>query len=164
MKKDKNKTIVNRPVPPVLPKVSRLETRRFDETETSEPLERSTGTVDKIASRPWRIGIQVVEADTELIIDLKESIVLGRSYPDTAVFHGVDLAPFEAYHSGVSRRHAVLCVQDDRLMLMDDHSANGTYVAGKRLEPGRLYPVRHGDEVQLGGMRLKFSIIHNTFS
>ncbi len=164
MKKDHNKTIVNRPVSPVSPDVSRLETRRFDETDTSEPLERSSGTVDRIASRPWRIGIQVVDAETELIIDMKESIVLGRSYPETAVFHGVDLAPFEAYHSGVSRRHAVLCIQDDRLMLMDDSSANGTYLASKRLEPGRLYPVRHGDDVRLGGLRLKLSIIHNTFS
>ena len=72
MKKDSNKTIVNRPVPPVSPTISRLQTRRFDETETSEPLQRSTETIDHIASRPWRIGIQVMAADTELIIDLKE--------------------------------------------------------------------------------------------
>lgn len=152
-------TKVERPVN--LPK---LETRKLDKDENIEPSDREENTADKLTSRPWRIGLHLLDSDSQLIIDLRHAVALGRSYPETEIYDGVDLAPFDAYKRGVSRNHASLHIHDGKLMIMDNESANGTLLAEKELQPGKLYPVRHGDEVQLGTMRIKFSIIHNTFA
>jgi hypothetical protein len=57
----------------------------------------------------------------------------------------------------VSRRHAVLIAQDGRWSIEDCGSANGTYLNGNRLPPGRPLPLRHADRIQIGSETLLFS-------
>ena len=52
----------------------------------------------------------------------------------------------------VSRRHAELRYEDGRWLLRDLGSSNGTWVNGRRVVEAE---VRAGDEVYLGGARLK---------
>ena len=52
----------------------------------------------------------------------------------------------------VSRRHAELRFEDDRWMLRDLGSSNGTYVNGRLVAEAE---VRAGDVVHLGGCRLR---------
>lgn len=56
--------------------------------------------------------------------------------------------------SSVSRRHAVLRVEDDGASLQDCGSRNGTYVHGERIV-GR-HPLSHGEEFFLGQARLLY--------
>ena len=53
----------------------------------------------------------------------------------------------------VSRRHALLTVVDDQVVLTDQASLNGTYVAGERVDSHLL---SDGDEVQIGRFHLVF--------
>jgi pSer/pThr/pTyr-binding forkhead associated (FHA) protein len=53
----------------------------------------------------------------------------------------------------VSRRHAILTLVADRVVLTDQGSLNGTYVAGERVDSHVLEP---GDEIQIGRFHLVF--------
>jgi pSer/pThr/pTyr-binding forkhead associated (FHA) protein len=53
----------------------------------------------------------------------------------------------------VSRRHALLTVLDEDVVLTDQASLNGTYVAGERVDSHVLVD---GDEVQIGRFHLVF--------
>ena len=58
----------------------------------------------------------------------------------------------------VSRRHARLSVEDGELCVEDLGSTNGTYLNGRRLEPGRHARVADGDELELGSVRLRVEL------
>jgi len=53
----------------------------------------------------------------------------------------------------VSRRHAIVTIVDDRAVLTDQASLNGTYVAGERVDSHIL---SDGDEIQVGRFHLVF--------
>ena len=53
----------------------------------------------------------------------------------------------------VSRRHAILVQRGARVRLLDDRSANGTYVNGRRIVESEL---RHGDVILIGPVALRY--------
>jgi DNA-directed RNA polymerase subunit RPC12/RpoP len=53
----------------------------------------------------------------------------------------------------VSRRHALVCQQDDRVRVLDDRSLNGTCVNGDRVE---WHDLTDGDELVIGRYHLYF--------
>jgi len=55
----------------------------------------------------------------------------------------------------VSRRHARILMQDNRLLILDENSSNGTFVNDKRT---RLKKLHHGDEIQVGDIFLRFEL------
>lgn len=111
--------------------------------------------------RPWRVAMTLLDFDVQIVVDLDSSIVMGRSYPQTELFPGVDLSPFDAYQRGVSRHHAVLQLEDQQVVIRDNGSANGTLLNGKRIRPDFSYPLRNGDIVSLAKMQLKFELLYN---
>lgn len=63
--------------------------------------------------------------------------------------------PFVLYDPHVSRRHAVLQIDDhERLFLIDNNSTNGTYIyngyAFERIAPNTPYPITPESMIQLG--------------
>ena len=74
----------------------------------------------------------------ELVVE--DELVLGR----LGILDDV-LAPD---HS-ISRRHARISRAPDGFAISDEHSRNGTFVNGERVEGARL--LRTGDEIQVGG-------------
>lgn len=80
-------------------------------------------------------------------LDVSRIITLGRDTPQSPLKSTVDLTPFGAYQKGVSRRHAeILLTQDNRLMLVDLGSSNGTYLNVERLVPHEQYSLHDGDQ------------------
>jgi pSer/pThr/pTyr-binding forkhead associated (FHA) protein len=71
----------------------------------------------------------------------------------TAIGRAVDAEIFLDDVS-VSRRHAVVLVAEDEVVLRDLGSLNGTYVNRRRIEDDEA--LVHGDEVQVGRFRLVF--------
>jgi adenylate cyclase len=55
----------------------------------------------------------------------------------------------------ISKEHAIVERQGARIMLRDLRSSNGTYVNGRRINES---PLKDGDEIQLGSMRLLFQV------
>jgi len=61
-------------------------------------------------------------------------------------------------HNTVSRRHALITVEDGKAYVEDLGSTNGTYVSGKKLEPGEKVEVADGTEVVFGSQTLLFKL------
>jgi FHA domain len=57
----------------------------------------------------------------------------------------------------VSRRHAVIHRSEDTIILLDDHSLNGVFVGGERVD---WRPLEDGDEIEIGSFRLQFIDAH----
>lgn len=104
------------------------------------------------------IGMVIVAKNMELILDVLDVNLLGCSYPHTSFFDGVDFSAYDGYKLGVSRRHALLRYYNERLLIIDNDSTNGTYLNLFRLEPKQAYLLHHNDHLHLGALEcvLKF--------
>lgn len=58
----------------------------------------------------------------------------------------------------VSRRHAHVILEDDRVMVEDLGSTNGTSVAGQPVRPGTPVPAYEGDAIRFGSVSLTVTI------
>ncbi|NIM92667.1 MAG: FHA domain-containing protein [Anaerolineales bacterium] len=101
------------------------------------------------------LGLRVVNTGEVISLIGRDNYTLGRSGKDQAVIPDVDLLPHNAFDHGVSRIHAEIQLKPDGLFIIDLDSANSTFVNGKRMVPQEPYPVRHGDVIELGGLRLQ---------
>jgi pSer/pThr/pTyr-binding forkhead associated (FHA) protein len=68
------------------------------------------------------------------------------------------MSPYQAYAGGVSRLHAIIKRDGDRILFMDLGSANGSYINGKRLQPNAEQYINHGDIVALGKLKMQILI------
>jgi pSer/pThr/pTyr-binding forkhead associated (FHA) protein len=92
--------------------------------------------------------------DKSWTFDLSDNAViyLGRQGTDEELV--VDLTPFGALESGVSRLHALITREQDGYYVMDLESLNETLLNGARLHPGQNYRLRDGDQLHLGWLEL----------
>jgi predicted component of type VI protein secretion system len=105
------------------------------------------------------LDVQVDEGDTpeRFIFDAGEieEVVIGRKDPVTGTAPEVDLSPVNGLEKGVSRRHALIVRRDGALHIMDNGSANGTYLNGQRLVAQQPRILRDGDDIRLGHLVLR---------
>jgi len=101
------------------------------------------------------IGLRVLSSGDVISLLGRDNYTLGRSGKSQAIVPDADLAAFDAYDEGVSRLHAEIRVQPDIIYLVDLDSANGTLLNGNHINPQEPTPIRHGDIIQLGRMRLQ---------
>lgn len=91
-----------------------------------------------------------------VVIEDDKSVILGRSdMGNKGIQPDLDLNPYGATMRGVSRMHARLFMQDKHLYIVDLHSTNGTYLAGKRLEADVPTRLSNGAEVLLGSLLIQ---------
>lgn len=91
---------------------------------------------------------------TEPYAVLNEDLIyLGRMEKETTEAF-VDLSFADGFDMGVSRRHAMIQRQDNRVEIMDLHSSNGTFLNGNRILPEKLYEIKSGTLIQLGRLKL----------
>ncbi len=87
----------------------------------------------------------------------RKEFTLGRTSSDQPIVPDVDLTPFNAYKAGVSRLHATIRLEGEKMMIVDLGSANGTQLNGEKIEPNVPHELMHGDVIKLG--RLKIQIL-----
>jgi hypothetical protein len=78
--------------------------------------------------------------------------ILGRAISTSN--NVINLTPYGAEESGVSRRHAALRIEQEHVWITDLGSVNGTFLNGRQLEPNKPYIVRDGDEIEMARLRL----------
>lgn len=95
--------------------------------------------------------------DTGQVLPLAErnEFTLGRVSEGQPIMPDIDLSPYQAYARGVSRLHAVMKREGNRVFLVDLGSANGTFVNGKRLSPNVDHGIANGDVIALGKLKLQ---------
>lgn len=114
---------------------------------------RGTGPLD--LALPWVIELRIVGTASTIQVQVQDEMLIGRADVDRKICPEIDLATFGAYASGVSRRHAMIRVKDQRLYLQDLGSTNGTLLNGALCSANQDYRLRHGDEIVLGQLRLQ---------
>ena len=77
-------------------------------------------------------------------LDPERPATLGRSLESTIVLHD----------EHVSRRHAEVALQDNRWLVRDFETPNGTRVNGERIENATF--LEDGQEIGIGGVTLRF--------
>ncbi|MBX7137396.1 MAG: FHA domain-containing protein [Oligoflexia bacterium] len=84
------------------------------------------------------------------------SNLIGRWDPDSGAFPEIDLEE-EDPEAKVSRKHAVIECTGEMVTIEDLGSRNGTYLnRDQKLEPGRQYDLKVGDELIVGKTFLRF--------
>jgi pSer/pThr/pTyr-binding forkhead associated (FHA) protein len=82
--------------------------------------------------------------------------VIGRFDPVTESEPDIDLTEVDSKRS-VSRRHArVVRTVDGQVLIEEIGVLNGTFINGARLSPGEPHPLRDGDEVGFGTVKMRF--------
>jgi len=87
-------------------------------------------------------------------LPLSKEVIIGRLDVERAVFPDVDLTNEQGIEKGLSRRHARISRREGQVFLEDLHSLNGSFLNKTRLVPDLPYPLKDGDQVQLGKLVL----------
>ena len=99
------------------------------------------------AAAVWRLApgryLAIPDGDEVVVLPLGRLTRIGRRASADIVLDDAT----------VSRRHALVLDRGGGALIADDRSLNGVYVNGRRV---REAPLRHGDEVQIGGRVMRF--------
>jgi pSer/pThr/pTyr-binding forkhead associated (FHA) protein len=112
----------------------------------------STSAVDAVVS------LYLVDSGQILHLAGRTEFTLGRVAEGQPILPDVDLSPYEAYTQGVSRLHSCLKIINQRVVITDLGSSNGTRVNGQKIMPHIDYPLNHGDVVALGKLKVQILI------
>lgn len=126
------------------------ETEELHTTPMGEPLPP--------AANAW-ISLHLLDGGQIVPISDRTEFTLGRISENQPIMPDFDLTTYQAFNHGVSRLHAVIRLLNGQVTVMDLGSANGTYLNGVRLLANAESPLRHGDILALG--KLKIQIILN---
>jgi len=98
--------------------------------------------------------LQIGPNAAPVMIQIKKEIILGRVTDFSEGVTYINLTPYGADESGVSRRHARLMRDNNAIYLMDLNSTNGTRLNGEPLAASTERRIQDGDEVMLGRLKL----------
>ncbi len=105
------------------------------------------------------IILQHVESGQSFQLPPGQETTIGRSDGATGIHPDVDLGIVDRQRS-LSRRHAKLVRAGGKLLIIEELGVvNGTYLNGRKVNPGMPAEVRNGDELSFGLIRtiLRFS-------
>jgi pSer/pThr/pTyr-binding forkhead associated (FHA) protein len=86
-------------------------------------------------SSPDGLILVLKPEQVQVVIPLGQEVLLGRHHASNQVQPEVDLTPYGAAESGMSRVHAAIRHDEHGWWLKDLNSSNGTWVDGERLAP-----------------------------
>jgi FHA domain len=101
------------------------------------------------------ISLHLMDSGKILPLASRNEFTLGRLSEGQPIMPDIDLTPYQAYASGVSRLHAVVKREADHIVVMDLGSSNGTYLNGRRLNPHAEEDLKHGDVIALGKLKIQ---------
>lgn len=136
---------------------------QFDGKKTKQidivPGNVSTGPIKETAapvkSNVTWISLHLLESGQIIPISDRLEFTLGRTSENQPIMPDIDLSASKAYEYGVSRLHAAVRLINGMIILMDLGSANGTYLNGTRLTPNIEHPIKHGDIISLGKLKIQ---------
>ena len=113
------------------------------------------------SATPARVVVRLILTESGYVFELagKSEYLLGRRDSQVGLTPDVDLTDWNGAASGVSRRHAVLHVENGIVCIEDLGSRNETVRNNTRLLSGKLYPLSNADIIQLGVISLSVTIL-----
>ena len=125
-----------------------------DEHITRELIRKGPRPEVTAPSYSW-ISLHFIGSGTILPLASRNEFILGRLTQDSPILPDVDLTPYRASASGVSRLHAVVKRDKDKAVVMDLSSSNGTYLNGSRIQPDVDVTLTHRDILALGALQIQ---------
>jgi len=125
-----------------------------EQIETELKRKGSRAAAPAIPANSW-LSLHLMDSGKILPLASRNEFTLGRLSEGQPIMPDIDLTPYQAYASGVSRLHAVVKRDASRVMVMDLGSSNGTYLNGRRLNPHTEESLNHGDIVALGKLKIQ---------
>jgi len=125
--------------------------------QATDPLEKATDTETadgRTGSGSFSTLVLSFDEGGRIELPLSKEVVIGRLDASHAVFPDVDLTNEQGAEKGVSRRHVRISRRIDQVFIEDLNSLNGTFLNATRLVPDLPYPLKSGDQVQLGKLVL----------
>jgi hypothetical protein len=136
--------------------VETLTTHNISDEEIAQELNQKEPRPEPPSSptNSW-ISLHLMDSGKILPLATRNEFTLGRLSEGQPIMPDIDLTPYQAYASGVSRLHAVVKRDVNRIFVMDLGSSNGTYLNGRRLNPHMEEDLKHGDVVALGKLKIQ---------
>jgi hypothetical protein len=136
--------------------VETLVTQAITDEQIEDELKKRSARPEPVSapSNSW-ISLHLMDSGKILPLASRNEFTLGRLSEGQPIMPDIDLTPYQAYASGVSRLHAVVKRDNNRVAVMDLGSSNGTYVNGRRLNPHTEESLSHGDIVALGKLKIQ---------
>ena len=146
------------------PKSSKNNTVLLGDDKRPLMQERSSTPRTGLLAPPWRLLMQIGgDIQTTVGLEVRNRILVGRADPLADYQPELDLTPYAGKENGVSRRHLAIIQGDKSLYVEDLGAANGSRINGFQLEPGQLYRLRDGDELELGRLRILVRFVRSPF-
>jgi len=136
--------------------VESLTTQSITQDQITNDLDNQNATMETPSSpvNSW-ISLHLMDSGKILPLASRTEFTMGRLSEGQPIMPDIDLTPYQAYASGVSRLHAVVKREASRTFVMDLGSSNGTYVNGRRINPHTEEELKHGDVVALGKLKIQ---------
>lgn len=130
--------------------------RPLPDTAPTSPQKARSGAPPAILE-PTSPGITLNLLNAGKVIPLGErkEATLGRVSQGQPIIPDIDLTPYKAYETGVSRMHASIKVKEDLTTITDLGSVNGTRINGKKISAHIPYPIKNGDILTLGRFKIQ---------
>jgi hypothetical protein len=136
--------------------IDTLITQAITDEEIAEELNKKPTRAEPTITpaNSW-ISLHLMDSGKILPLASRNEFTLGRLSEGQPIMPDIDLTPYQAYASGVSRLHAVVKRDANRVLVMDLGSSNGTYINGRRLNPHVEELLSHGDVIALGKLKIQ---------
>ena len=108
-------------------------------------------------SSAWQVGLALEGSDQHIDLNVTYKVTFGRQGLETYDAPHIDLTPHSAREKGVSRMHAEIAVRKNCLSLSDLGSTNGTFLNGYQVQPFTDVPLKNGDLIELGDLKLRLA-------
>ena len=109
-----------------------------------------------------KVALLFIKNGAIIHISGRDDFTLGRSTKGQTIIPDIDLNQFDAYESGVSRLHANINISGSDVFIHDLGSANGTRLNGERLDSHIEYPIKHGDILGFGQLKIQVLVKEKT--
>lgn len=138
-----------------------VRTRILKDYDVPMARDRQTGPLDFGLGAPWVVELTIQGTPLTVRMEVKNRIIIGRSDLSDNLYPDLDLTPYGGLQKGVSRQHAAIIAETDRLLIIDLESTNGTFINSERLQANKPFRLRHGDEIHIGqiGIDVRLEII-----
>ncbi|NLV74290.1 MAG: zinc-ribbon domain-containing protein [Chloroflexi bacterium] len=117
-----------------------------------------TPAVSQAAAAASEACLVVSASGTELPLPAVAEVVVGREDAYSGVFPEIDLTAHGGVDGGVSRKHFKISSSGGSYTIEDLNSTNFTLLNRQRLQPGTPQPLKSGDEIDAGRVKLIFKV------
>ena len=128
----------------------------YDEDGTQQLVDPGSGLAIYSSPVPDRLRVILPDQSEQVYDNLSPYLIVGRKTVTGSQAIDIDMTPFDQGIYGVSRIHARILPDSTGLVIQDLKSTNGTEINGCAMKPSQTYPLKSGDTVKFGNLKVKF--------